>query len=66
MLAAAALLASAPAAADDKPSGCNLMPDNPMPGKVAVDAASQINIGLLANALIAYRCTEYDDQVRTF
>ena len=58
------LLASAPAFADDQPSGCKPMPDNPMPGKVAVDAAPQINIGVLANALIYYRCTEYDDQVK--
>jgi HAD superfamily, subfamily IIIB (Acid phosphatase) len=60
----AALVASAPAAAADKPGGCDPAPDNPMPGKVAFDAASQINIGLLTNALIYYRCTEYDDQVR--
>jgi len=58
------LLAGAPAFADDQRSDCKPMPDNPMPGKVAVDAAPQINIGVLVNALIYYRCTEYDDQVK--
>jgi hypothetical protein len=55
----ASLLASAPAVADDKSSGCKPMPEN-----VVVDTTSPINIGLLAGALVYYRCTEYDDQVK--
>jgi class 3 adenylate cyclase len=43
-----------------KPSGCKPMPEN-----VAVDTTSPINIGVLANALFYYRCTDYDDQVKT-
>jgi hypothetical protein len=53
------LPASAPAAADDKPSGCKPMPEN-----ITVDATAPINIGVLANALFYYRCTDYDDQVK--
>ena len=46
IIASWALPASAPAAADDKPSGCKPMPEN-----VTVDATLPINIGVLANAL---------------
>jgi hypothetical protein len=60
IIASSALPASAPAAADDKPSGCRPMPEN-----VAVDTTPPINIGVLANALFYYRCTDYDDQVKT-
>jgi hypothetical protein len=60
IIASWALPASAPAAADDKPSGCR-----PMPEYVAVDTTPPINIGVLANALFYYRCTDYDDQVKT-
>ena len=42
-----------------KPSGCKPMPEN-----ITVDATSPINIGVLANALFYYRCTDYDDQVK--
>jgi len=59
IIASWALPASAPAAADDKPSGCKPMPEN-----ITVDATSPINIGVLANALFYYRCTDYDDQVK--
>ena len=54
-----ALPANAPAFADDKPSGCK-----PTPEKVEVDTTSPINIGVLASALVYYRCTDYDDQVK--
>lgn len=60
IIASWALPANAPAAADDKPSGCRPMPEN-----VAVDTTPPINIGVLANALFYYRCTDYDDQVKT-
>src|SRR5262249_13705284 len=50
------LLAGAPAFADDQRSDCKPMPDNPMPGKVAVDAAPQINIGVLVNAFLLCVC----------
>jgi hypothetical protein len=60
IIASWALPASAPAAADDKPSGCKPMPEN-----VAVDTTLAINIGVLANALFYYRCSDYDDQVKT-
>ena len=46
------------AAADDKPSGCKTPPE-----KVTVDTTPPINIGILANALVYYRCTEYDGDV---
>jgi predicted secreted acid phosphatase len=46
------------AAADDKPSGCAQPPE-----KVTVDTTPPINIGILANALTYYRCTEYDAEV---
>jgi hypothetical protein len=49
IIASSALPASAPAAAD----------------VVAVDTTPPINIGVLANALFYYRCTDYDDQVKT-
>ena len=60
IIASWALPANAPAAADEKPSGCRPMPEN-----VAVDTTPPINIGVLANALFYYRCTDYDDQVKT-
>jgi hypothetical protein len=47
-----------PAVADDKPSGCAQPPE-----KVTVDTTPPINIGILANALTYYRCTEYDADV---
>jgi hypothetical protein len=52
------LFQAGPAAADDVPSGCK-----PPPEKVAVDTTPPINIGILANALIYYRCTDYDADV---
>ncbi|MGA8651110.1 MAG: HAD family acid phosphatase [Xanthobacteraceae bacterium] len=59
-MAFCASLAAGPAAADDKPAGCKITPE-----KVAVDTTPPINIGILANALIYYRCTDYDDQVKS-
>jgi hypothetical protein len=59
IVASMALPANAPAFADDKPSGCK-----PTPEKVEVDTTSPINIGVLASALVYYRCTDYDDQVK--
>jgi HAD superfamily, subfamily IIIB (Acid phosphatase) len=67
IIASFTLPAGAPAAAQDKPTGCD-----PMPGKVSLDATAPINmdpkapinIGLLGDALIYYRCTDYDDQVK--
>jgi acid phosphatase len=35
-----------------------------MPENITVDATAPINIGVLANALFYYRCTDYDDQVK--
>jgi hypothetical protein len=52
------LFQAGPAAADDVPSGCK-----PPPEKVTVDTTPPINIGILANALIYYRCTDYDADV---
>ena len=60
IVAFCASLAAGPAAADDKPAGCKITPE-----KVAVDTTPPINIGILANALIYYRCTDYDDQVKS-
>jgi hypothetical protein len=48
-----------PAAAQDKPSGCE-----PPPVKAVLDTSPPINIGLLANTLIYYRCTAYDPEVQ--
>ena len=31
---------------------------------INMDAKAPINIGVLADALIYYRCTDYDDQVK--
>lgn len=59
IVALLALPASAPAAADDQPSGCKPAPEN-----VTLDTSSPINIGVLANALVYYRCAAYDDQVK--
>jgi predicted secreted acid phosphatase len=52
------LLHVAPAAAEDRPAGCT-----PPPDAVTVDPTPPINIGILANALIYYRCTQYDADV---
>ena len=52
-------LAQAPAAAGDKPSGCQ-----PPPGKITIDTTPPINIGLLARALVYCRCTDYDADVK--
>jgi hypothetical protein len=50
-------LACTPAAAQ-KPAGCD-----PLPERKTLDTTPPINIGLLADALIVYRCTDYDADV---
>jgi HAD superfamily, subfamily IIIB (Acid phosphatase) len=66
IIASCTLPAGAPAAAQDKPTGCNPMPEKPLDATAPInmDAKAPINIGVLADALIYYRCNDYDDQVK--
>jgi hypothetical protein len=67
IVASCILPASVPAVAQDKPTDCNPMPEKvPLDATAPInmDAKAPINIGVLADALIYYRCTDYDDQVK--
>ena len=67
IVASCILPAGVPAVAQDKPTDCNPMPEKvPLDATAPInmDAKAPINIGVLADALIYYRCTDYDDQVK--
>jgi len=67
IIASCTLPVGAPAAAQDKPTGCNPMPEKvplDVTAPINMDAKAPINVGVLADALIYYRCTDYDDQVK--
>jgi predicted secreted acid phosphatase len=68
IIASCTMPAGAPAAAQDKPTGCDPTPEKvPLDATAPInmDAKAPINIGVLVDALIYYRCTDYDNQVKT-